>query len=376
MKKDVIRIVCFLLTVLLVGSLFVGCGEDEPAESPTDVVNSVVSTPDPVIITTDENDPYEIKQDKDGKDIAILVPEDDGTITLEVAEKTTVEAFLACAVAKEGYAARLTDAKGEEVTDAKALMATGMVFAVVKDGEEEATVSFPIRVISQEAIDNKVDQQQQVESQINQQNPSSQGGTNNSAGNDEDSNAVTSKITLKTVWGSKYTESSAMGKAWQATLENTKKHQKIATDIGSIDPNSAVDLIVKDVMAGKSSVDIYEVSLSMCRNIAKNKAAANLFESKTLNRANVKNGGTDAVTFNNKCYGVALNGTAGAATGIIYNKDLIKKYAPTYDLQALYKANKWDFDAFRTVAKLCTQDTDGDGKTDIYGVTSNTNLIG
>jgi ABC-type glycerol-3-phosphate transport system substrate-binding protein len=99
-------------------------------------------------------------------------------------------------------------------------------------------------------------------------------------------------------------------------------------------------------------------------------------DSKTLNFSAVQNGGTQAITFGKKCYGVALNGTSGVVAGIMYNKDLIAKYAPQYDLQKLYKENKWDFDAFREVAKLCTRDTDGDGKVDTYGVTSNTNIIG
>ena len=60
----------------------------------------------------------------------------------------------------------------------------------------------------------------------------------------------------------------------------------------------------------------------------------------------------------------------------MYNKNLIKKYASKYDIAKLYETKKWNFDAFQAIAKLCTVDTDGNGKTDIYGFTSNTNVIG
>ena len=93
--KKAIRLICLLLCLLLVGSLFVGCGDDEK-ESPTDVVSTdtAVSVPENVVVETTDDDPYEIKQDKDGNDLVILVPEADGSVTMEVAEKTTLETFL------------------------------------------------------------------------------------------------------------------------------------------------------------------------------------------------------------------------------------------------------------------------------------------
>ena len=377
--KKAIRLICLLLCLLLVGSLFVGCGDDEK-ESPTDVVSTdtAVSVPENVVVETTDDDPYEIKQDKDGNDLVILVPETDGSITMEVAEKTTLETFLTCAVAKEGHTVRVLDAEGNEVTDLKAVIADGMKFEVVKDGEDTAVVSLNIRVITKEEIENKLEEQEKVESQI-QNMPSNTNPSNtnpSSASVSSVDNTPKTEVKLITIYPEAYLSSTATAKVWQDSLKMIEEKKHYKTTVDKLDPLSAVDVITKEVMAGKSSGDVYDISLSMCRSLAKSKAVANWLDSKTLDFSQVQNGGTQAITFGKKCYGVALNGTSGVVAGIMYNKDLLAKYAPEYDLQKLYKEKKWDFDTFREVAKLCTRDIDGDNKTDIYGVTSNTNIIG
>ena len=99
MKTNVSRIICLVLTLMMAIALFVGCGEEE-TESPTDV-QSTVSTVAPVIVDVEKDAPYTISQSVDGKDIVILTPNADGSITMTVAENTTLEAFLACVTAKE-----------------------------------------------------------------------------------------------------------------------------------------------------------------------------------------------------------------------------------------------------------------------------------
>ncbi len=376
--KKAIRLISLLLCLLMVGSLFVGCGDDK-VESNTDVQSTVVSVPEDVVIGTTQDDPYELKQDKDGNDLVILVPEEDGSITMEVAEKTTLETFLTCAVAKEGHTIRVLDDKGAEITDMKAIIATGMKFEVVKDGEDTAAVSLAIRVITKAEIADKIEKQEDVDDKKeNIKNPS-----NNPSSKGDDKASTASKDTtpktevkMVTIYGSSYLSSTATAKVWQSSLKTIEEKKHYKTTIGELDALTAVDVITKDVMAGKSGADVYDISLNHARQLAKSKAIANWLDSKTLDFSKVQNGGTKAITFGKKCYGVALNGTSGVVAGIMFNKDLISKYAPEYDLHKLYKQNKWDFDAFREVAKLCTRDTDGDGKTDIYGVTSNTNIIG
>ncbi|MBR4869072.1 MAG: hypothetical protein IKU10_07935, partial [Clostridia bacterium] len=85
---------------------------------------------------------------------------------------------------------------------------------------------------------------------------------------------------------------------------------------------------------------------------------------------------TESVTFNGRAYGVTWASKSVNPMGVIYNKSLIAKYAKSYDIEDLYDSKKWNFDNFQAIAKACTVDTDGNGKSDIYGFTSNTNVIG
>ncbi len=93
-----------------------------------------------------------------------------------------------------------------------------------------------------------------------------------------------------------------------------------------------------------------------------------------MNKELFRCGATDAVTFNGKAYGVTFASKMNNVLGVFYNKDLIAKYAPETDIAKLYKEKHWTFDTFRILAQRCTHDTDGDGKMDVYGVTSNTNI--
>ena len=164
---------------------------------------------------------------------------------------------------------------------------------------------------------------------------------------------------------------------WQAHLKDIKNRHSINTAVIPLDEKTAADTIYKEIMANASSADVYEVTPFICRQLIRKKgAAANLFASKTLNRAAFQNAATQSVTFKGKAYGVGLPiDTDDRFMGIIYNKDLVKQYAPDYDLEELYRQNKWDFDTFRAVANACTVDTDGNGKKDIYGITGNTQVI-
>ncbi len=184
------------------------------------------------------------------------------------------------------------------------------------------------------------------------------------------------EIKLQTVWPDIYTANTPYAKAWKTGLATADISYGIKTHIEGIDPYTAVDTFVKGVMAGRAETDLMEVSLYSAREIARKKAAANVAESKTLRRYRFDNGGTGGMTFGEKCYGVSLLANSAVVTGILYNKDLLKRYAPDVDIQDLYAKKEWTFDAFRALAKQCTVDTDEDGKTDIYGVTSNNNLTG
>ena len=168
MKLNVMRTLSFLLVCVMFFSLFVGCGNNE-ADTPTDVesTQSVASTIAPVIVDVDKDDPYTISKDANGKDIVILTPNADGSITMTVAEKTTLEAFLGCVVAKDGYVVKVTDVSGKEVTDKKALIAKDMVFEVVNEQSSESEIKLIINVVTQDVIQETVEEQEEINNNTN-----------------------------------------------------------------------------------------------------------------------------------------------------------------------------------------------------------------
>lgn len=184
------------------------------------------------------------------------------------------------------------------------------------------------------------------------------------------------EIKLQTIYGDTYTANTLESKQWKTALATGEISYGIKTNVQAIDPETAVDTFVRAVMAGKVETDLMEVNLPMSRNIARKKVAANLYDSQTLNKNKYKNGATQSVTLGGKAYGVSLGDQSGMVTGILYNKNLIQQYAPNVDLQDLYLTKQWTFDAFKALAKQCTVDLDEDTKPDIYGVTSNYNIVG
>ncbi len=379
MKANITRIVCLMLALLMSVSLFAACGKEE-AETATDVSSvaskaPVATKPAPqanVMEQVGEDDPYTIVPNADGKEIIILSYDENQTLVMTVAEKTTLAQFLACVAPKDGYEVKIMDAAGAEVTDVNTELVKGMVFNVFKKDAETPEVSFTINVVAQTVIDDTIDTQDQIDmdNSLLEDPEEDEGGTPSAPV------AIKSTINLSTIWYDAYNGSDNIAKAWQSTFSNMETKQGIKTTFTKLDAQSATDTIVKDVMAGKVTSDVFDVSLQMCRNIARKKAAANIYDSKTLDKSKYQCGATESVTFNGKAYGVTFASKSVNPMGVIYNKDLIKKYAPDTDIVKLYNEKKWTFEAFQTLAKKCTHDTDGDNKIDIYGFTSNTNIIG
>jgi hypothetical protein len=182
-------------------------------------------------------------------------------------------------------------------------------------------------------------------------------------------------ITLSSIWAHSYFANDDTGATWQKTFENMG-NDKINTYVNVLDPYYAAEEIARNVMAGRHVADVYEVSLSMCRDVARYGVAANIFASDTLDKSLYQSGATQSVTFGDKTYGVAFPAQSDLVMGVVYNKELVRKYASQYDIVELYKTKQWTFDAFKDIAKLCTKDTNGDGKIDVHGFTTNTNIIG
>ncbi len=180
------------------------------------------------------------------------------------------------------------------------------------------------------------------------------------------------EIYLQSVWAEEYGQES--DSLYHAKIGQMQTDYGVTTRVELLDPNMATDMIVKNVRTGIPQADVAEVSLVMARNIYRAGGGLNLINA-PLRRRLRENGSTQSVTINNHVAGVSLN-TTHTVLGVVYNKELIAKYAPDVDIAALVATNQWDFDAFRSLSASIITDIDGNGKTDIYGFTSNTNVSG
>ena len=412
MKANMMRIISLVLVLLMALTVFAACKKDGatgdktsvPAATETDaaideaIQNLEEQLQENITLEATDEDPFTVA----ASDVVLMViDEETQERILEIAEKTKLEDVVTVVAAKEGYTLKVVDADGAEITDMAKAVADGMAIQFFGE-EEDALVTLKIKVKSAAEIEQVIQQQEQIDKENEEiqkeidkkkeeqeKNPDTSKTTTPSKdesktpSKDEDSK-VPSKvedtkkidIVFTSIWGTNYAASDAAGKAWQETLTNMKNKQGINTTINTIDANAATDTIVKEVMANKSSADVFEVSQVMCRNIAKKGAAANIYDSKTITKSLFQCAATESVTFNGKAYGVTFATKSVNPMGVIYNKDLIKKYAKDYDIVKLYDSKKWNFDNFQEIARACTVDTDGNGKSDIYGFTSNTNVIG
>ena len=73
----------------------------------------------------------------------------------------------------------------------------------------------------------------------------------------------------------------------------------------------------------------------------------------------------ESMKYKGKLYGLPEEGSPVA---LIYNKDIFDRWNKAHPDQHLdYPNENWTWADFRRAAKLLTQDTDGDGKTDVFG---------
>ena len=187
-------------------------------------------------------------------------------------------------------------------------------------------------------------------------------------------------ITLATVAedetaGKDYTGDHATGMLWKEQFAQMQANN-ITTVVTPLSLKDTVDTIKTNALAGTSPADVYELSLAACRALAKENVSLNLYKSNTLKKDLFANAATESMTHYDRAFGVSFATKAANPMGVIYNKQLIAQYAPDYDIAKLYADGQWTFAKFQEIANACIQDTDGDGKTDIYGFTSNTDVIG
>ena len=145
MKTNITRLISITLAVLMVVCSFSACKKKPKDDGDTSTLSTVEVSVDPGstnYFTIDEN-----------SERVVLKENDDGTTVIEVAEGTTLEQFNTDVVATEGYALKMFNADGTEVTDAATVLATGMQLKVFllasEEGAEDTEVeTYDINVVS------------------------------------------------------------------------------------------------------------------------------------------------------------------------------------------------------------------------------------
>lgn len=77
---------------------------------------------------------------------------------------------------------------------------------------------------------------------------------------------------------------------------------------------------------------------------------------------------TEMATYDKGVYGLNFMRPSEVRTCLAYNRDVLKKCGVTESMEQLVRDKQWTFDKFEEIMKKCTKDTNGDGKTDIFGM--------
>ena len=164
-------------------------------------------------------------------------------------------------------------------------------------------------------------------------------------------------VELGTVATADYLETN--NKAYLSSFESLAVRQGIGTYVRPLGEEFLVDTLVNNAKAGKSTVDLLEVSPAVVFKAAKQNAIANVKGSKTLDLSLFHNRATEFMTLGDTLYGVASKATVDTPLLFFYNRDLAEQVAPETNVAQLVKERKWNISAFREFlnkAKLVNED--------------------
>ncbi len=343
MKTNMLRLISLVLVVLMTVSVFAACSCGEDPETNTDVTGTDVQSEIQEVTAEDLiGQGYKVAKDEKIKVVKIS-----DAFVIQVAEGTTLEQFLKVVTPEDGCTIKLFGADNKEITDkAFVLVDKSSLKVFDKDGKEKNVVTISVIKSANSTT---------VPTSLNKY-PFRFGAQN--ATHFTDASTSTGKVNVD-------------------VINNIKKKYSCTVDVVGFNGTTLVQEIVNSCRAGKVSADVVECNISHARSIAKQGCAADFAKCTTLNKKLFTNGMTESVTHKGHIYSVAYASMAVNPMGVLFNKAIVDKYMGTKDfIYNHYKAGTWNFDNFELVAKTCTDDTDGDGKNDIHGVTSNTNIIG
>ncbi len=170
-------------------------------------------------------------------------------------------------------------------------------------------------------------------------------------------------------WGPYYEEGD--GADWADYVEE-KFNVKLA--FKQISHGELVDTIMTGATAGESVADVFQVQSGAFLQLASVGALKRLddvldqqyYDSLPFYQQRCIK---DYTSYDEKTYGFSIGDGISALYGLVWNKSLFEREGlpNLYELQA---AGEWTWEKFREIARKASRDTDGDGKIDQWGFSS------
>ncbi len=344
MKTNMLRLISLILVVLMSVSVLAACKNDP--ETNTDVVSSDVTTEsEPAQEVTAEDLVGLGFKVADDKNIKVVKVSD--AFVLQVPADTTLEQLLKVVSPEEGCTLKFFGADNKEITDKTVALADKSTMKAYDKNSKELSV-VTISVMKKANSTTVANSLNGYKFKFGAQN----------ATHFAEASTATGKVNVE-------------------VINKIKKKYNCSVEVVGFSGLTLIQDIVNKCRAGKIPADVVECNISHARSIAKQGCVADFAKCTTLNKKLFTNGMTESVTHKGRIYGVAYASMAVNPMGVLFNKNVVDKYMPNKNfIYSHYKAGTWNFDNFELVAKNCTVDTNGDGKKDIHGITSNTNIIG
>nr|MBO2493642.1 ABC transporter substrate-binding protein [Clostridia bacterium]PZN11925.1 MAG: ABC transporter substrate-binding protein [Caldicoprobacter oshimai] len=157
--------------------------------------------------------------------------------------------------------------------------------------------------------------------------------------------------------------------AKKENLEALMKKHNFKIEYEAIDYGEYHDKLIASLMAGQPLGDIVRIGKSFMIPSLVKQDFFHPIEEEWIKNDKVFNQKYTKEFFVYKGKGYAFTDAANMATGIIYNKTLMRKLG-LKPLQEYVDEDNWTWDTFIEVAKSANRDTDNDGKIDTWGLAS------
>lgn len=157
--------------------------------------------------------------------------------------------------------------------------------------------------------------------------------------------------------------------AKKENLENLMKKHNFKVEYEAVDYGEYHDRLIASLMAGQPLGDIVRIGKSFMIPSLVKQDFFHVIELDWVKNDKVFNQKFTKEFFVYNGKGYAFTDAADMATGIIYNKTLMRKLG-LKPLQEYVDEGNWTWDTFIEVAKSANRDTNNDGKIDTWGLAS------